>query len=159
MKAIIVYYSLEGNTKLIAEKLADLIGADLLELVPKKAYPTGNVSKFFFGGKSAVMSESPELEPYNTDISEYDTVIFGTPVWASRCAPPIRSFLENNSISGKRAAAFACASGKSAGRAFNQIEELSQCKLAATELFIDPKRGRDSSIEEKLAELKKKLVM
>lgn len=158
MKALIVYYSLEGNTKLIAEKLADLVGADLLELVPKKAYPTGKMSKFLFGGKSAVMSESPELEPYSTDISVYDTVILGTPVWASRCAPPLRSFLENNSLSEKRTAAFACAAGKSAGKTFDILEELSGSKLIASELFTDPKDGRDSDTDEKLAAFKVKLL-
>ena len=41
MKTIIVYYSLEGNTEYAAKELANLLGADLLRLHPKKAYPDG----------------------------------------------------------------------------------------------------------------------
>ena len=45
MKILIVYYSLEGNTKYVAEKIAEQTGADLLCLEPEKAYPTGKVTK------------------------------------------------------------------------------------------------------------------
>ena len=83
MKSIVVYYSLEGNTKYAAEKIAGMIGADLLELKPVKSYPTGKVGKFLWGGKSAVMAETPELEP-----DEFDTwTRFGFP-WT---AAPWRS--------------------------------------------------------------------
>ena len=57
MKTIIVYYSLEGNTDYAAGKIANAIGADTLRINPKKAYPTGGFSKFFWGGKSALMGE------------------------------------------------------------------------------------------------------
>ena len=38
MKTIVVYYSLEGNTKLAAEAVAKELGADILPLIPVKAY-------------------------------------------------------------------------------------------------------------------------
>ena len=38
MKTLVVYYSLEGNTEYVAEKIREALGADLLKLVPKKAY-------------------------------------------------------------------------------------------------------------------------
>ena len=64
MKTIIVYYSLEENTHYATQKIAENIGADLLRLHPKKAYPRGGFKKFFWGGKSAVMAQKPALEPY-----------------------------------------------------------------------------------------------
>ncbi len=150
MKALVVYYSLEGNTKAIAAQVAAAVGADTLELVPSKAYPTGKATKFLWGGKSAVMGESPVLEPYSVKVGDYDTVILGTPVWASRCAPPLRSFLTQQSLVGKRVFAFACAAGKSAGKTFDQLEELCGVKLSASELFTDPASGRDPMKDEKL---------
>ena len=57
MKTLIVYYSLEGNTQYAAERIAGRIGADVLRLVPKKAYHDKGFAKFFWGGKSAVMGE------------------------------------------------------------------------------------------------------
>ncbi len=153
MKALIVYYSLEGSTKLIAQELKSKLGADVLELVPSKAYPTGKVSKFLFGGKSAVMSETPVLEPYSVDMNAYGTVILGTPVWASRCAPPLRTFLEEQSLLGKKVAAYACAAGKSAGKTFEQFEQLCGGKLVHTELFTAPAEGRDPEKDSKLEKL------
>ena len=153
MKALIVYYSLEGNTKMIAEELAKKLGADTLQLVPTKAYPTGKVSKFLWGGKSAVMSDKPVLEPYTFDAAKYDAVILGTPIWASRCAPPLRTFLTDNSLLGKKVCAFACAGGTSPGKAFAQIEELAGVKLAAKELFVSPKTGGEADKDGKLGRL------
>ena len=83
MNTLIVYYSLEGNTEYAAKKIAAETGADLLRLEPVKAYPSGKVSKFVWGGKSAVMAETPELQPYQFRPEAYDRIIFGFPVWAS----------------------------------------------------------------------------
>ena len=96
MKTIIVYYSLEGNTEYVANVIAGKLSADVLKLVPKKAYSDKGFSKFFWGGKSAVMAETPELEPYTLDLSEYDQVVIGFPVWAGTFTPPIRTFVKEN---------------------------------------------------------------
>ena len=96
MQRIIIYFSLEGNTEYIADELAKTLSADKLRLVPKKAYKTGGFSKFFWGGKSAVMAEKPELEPYDVDLAAYDEIIFGFPVWAGTFTPPLRTFILEN---------------------------------------------------------------
>ncbi len=101
MKAIIVYYSLEGNVKSVVRMISNLTGADLLELVPKVPYPTGKVSKYI-SGKAALSHDEPELMPYDLDLDEYDTVIVATPVWAGNPAPPLNTFLATNDISEKR---------------------------------------------------------
>ena len=82
MKALIVYYSMSGNTEYAAGRIAGRLGADLLRLEPEKAYPDSGFRKFFRGGKSAVMAEKPRLRPYQFDAGAYDTIIFGFPVWA-----------------------------------------------------------------------------
>ena len=72
MKSFIVYYSHGENTDFVAKKIADKIGADTLRLVPAKKYPETGFAKFFWGGKSAVMAETPELEPYSVDLDSYE---------------------------------------------------------------------------------------
>lgn len=89
MKTAIVYYSMSGNTRYAAERIAQTIGADLIPLVPTKAYPDSGFKKFFWGGKSALMGDKPALEPYAFDPNAYDLVILGTPVWAGTIAPPL----------------------------------------------------------------------
>ena len=64
MKALIVYYSMNGNTEYAARKIAERTGAETLRLEPVKAYPDRGVRKFLRGGKSAMMEEKPELRPY-----------------------------------------------------------------------------------------------
>ena len=96
MKDLVVYFSLEGNTEYAANKIKEKTGADLLRLVPKKAYHDKGFAKFFWGGKSAVMAEKPEIEEIGIDLAPYDRIIFGFPVWASNYTPPLRTFIEDN---------------------------------------------------------------
>ena len=102
-KDLVVYYSLEGNTGYVAEKIREKTGADLLKLVPKKAYHDKGLAKFLWGGKSAMMAEKPELEEISVDLSGYDRIVFGFPVWASNITPPLRTFIDEKSseIKGK----------------------------------------------------------
>ena len=157
MKVLIVFYSFEGNTKHVAQKLSEILHADMLELVPKTPYPKGKVSKYLYGGKSAVLSETPKLEKYNVDIDQYDVVVLGTPVWAGRCAPPMRSFLTQESLLGMKVAVFACSMGRSAGKTFDIISELTGNRLIASEHFISPKNDDIGSSEEKINEFAKKI--
>ena len=153
MKTILVYYSLEGNTAYAAEKVAASIGADLLRLVPKKAYPDKGFRKFFWGGKSAVMAETPALEPYEFDAAAWERVIFGFPVWAGNVAPPIRTFIKDNPLAGKQIAAFACQSGAGAEKAFANLRAcLGVDKLAAELILIDPKSKPSEENERRLRE-------
>ncbi|MCR4789434.1 MAG: NAD(P)H-dependent oxidoreductase [Lachnospiraceae bacterium] len=142
MKDLIVYYSLEGNTEYVAEKIAAKTGADTLRLVPKKAYHDKGFAKFFWGGKSAVMAEKPELEKYDIDLSQYERIIFGTPIWASNITPPLRTFIDENkeALKGKSFAAFACQSGAGAEKAFAKLSKLLGIEgLLPSAIFIDPK--------------------
>ena len=80
MKTLVVFYSLTENTAKEAERVAEALGATTLRLYAQKAYPDKGFKKFLWGGKSAVMGEKPALVPYTIDLSEYDLVLFGTPV-------------------------------------------------------------------------------
>ena len=99
MKTLIVYYTLEGNTHYAAKKIASLLDADVLRVKPVKTYPRKGFRKFLWGGKSAVMAETPELEPYTFDASAYDRIVFGFPVWAGNVTPPLRTFIKENDLS------------------------------------------------------------
>ena len=67
MKTAIVYYSMSGNVEQTANAVADAIGADLIRLQPEKAYPDKGAKKFLWGGKSALMGETPTLQSYTFD--------------------------------------------------------------------------------------------
>ena len=116
MRTLIVFYSLEGNTAFAAEKIAGILGAELLRLEPEKEYPHSGMKKFLWGGKSAVMGEEPSLKPYVFKGEDWDRVIIGFPVWAGTVAPPIRTFVKahGGELAGRSVAVFACQSGAGA---------------------------------------------
>ena len=154
MKTLIVYYSLTGNTEDTARRIAQQTGADLLRLVPANPYKDKGFAKFFFGGKSAVMAESPVLAPYEVNLAAYDRVVFGFPVWAGTFAPPIRTFIRDNAqaLMGKELCAFACQSGAGAHKAFAKLSALLGIpSLARTAVFTDPRDKPSPETQETLA--------
>jgi flavodoxin len=159
MKTLIVYYSHEGNTDFVAKKIAEKTGADTLRLIPVKKYPEKGFAKFFWGGKSAVMAETPELEPYSVDLDSYEQIVFGFPVWASNITPPLRTFIkENSDIKEKKIAAFACQSGKGAENAFEKLKDsIGIVTLTSTLILIDPKDKPSDDNDRKIEEFCKEI--
>jgi len=111
MKKLVVFYSLDGNTRLIAETIAKEAGADLLELKPVKEITRNNFMKIFAGGKQAMMKAEPELMPFAIKPENYDLLFIGTPVWAWTYAPALRTFFKNHKPVNKKVALFCCHGG------------------------------------------------
>ncbi|MBP5209523.1 MAG: flavodoxin [Clostridia bacterium] len=156
MKTLIVCYSLTGNTDYAATRLAQLTGGDLLRLTPKKAYPDKGWRKFLWGGKSAVMAETPALEPYDVDLARYDAVVLASPVWASRIAPPLRTFVVDHreELKDKPVAALLCMAGPSCPKASRRLRDLLGAPALAGEWELtDPKDKPDEHSEEKLRDM------
>ena len=91
------------------------------------------------------------MEPYKFDKDAYDCVIFGFPVWAGNMAPPIRTFVKENNLKGKRIAAFACQSGSGAEKAFSKLRSTLEIDALEAELIlIDPKTKPNKDNEGKI---------
>lgn len=146
MKTAVVYYSLEGNTRHVAEKIAARLGADLIQIIPSKEYPTGKVSKYFWGGKSATFGEAPKLEPYRFDQNDYDLIILGTPIWAGTFTPPLRTFIRQNRLRGKKVALFACCSGGSTEKCFEQLKKETEGTVISTLRLVEPLKGIQTEV-------------
>jgi len=143
--ALVVYFSFEGNTKLIAEKIGETLNADVIELKTSKKYPTEGIGKFFWGGKSVVFGDKPTLTNESIDLSHYDTIIIGTPVWAGSFAPPIRSFVNDYKIVNKKIAIFASHGGGGAAKCFAKLKEaLAENKFVGEIAFVEPKKNPES---------------
>ena len=153
MKTAIVYYSQSGNCDFVANEIAKQIDADLIRIEPSKAYPDKGFKKFLWGGKSAVMGETPALVPYEFDAGKYDVVLLGYPVWASTFAPPIRSFVEQNkaALGGKKVIAFASSSGGNAEKSFVKLAALLKSDALFPTLSIVDPLGKPS--DDKLAQI------
>ncbi len=153
MKTAVVYYSMSGNTQFAAERIAGILGADLVRLVPEKVYPDRGFRKFFWGGKSAVMGEEPPLEPCDFRPEDYACVVLGTPVWAGTFAPPLRTFAHQYraALSGKTLGFFACMSGSGAERAEAKLAKfLGVDAFRASLALVDPKDRPDPETDGKI---------
>ena len=161
MKIAIVYYTMSGNTEYIAKKISEKVDADLIKITPKKEYPDSGFIKFFWGGKSAVMKETPAVEPYEFDSSKYDLIIFGTPVWASCFTPPIRTFIKENkeSLKDKKFAVVVSFSGGGADKTIEKLKDFLEIDEFVGELvLIDPKEKETPENENKIDDFCKKIL-
>lgn len=123
MKIIVVFFSFEGNTRMIAHTIAERLDADVCELKTAKEYPAGGIGKYFWGGKSVLFGEKPELTNETIDFDSYDVLILGTPIWAGSYAPPIHTFIHQYKIENKQLAFFACHAGGGAKKCFEKLKE------------------------------------
>ncbi|MDO4796845.1 MAG: flavodoxin domain-containing protein [Coriobacteriales bacterium] len=145
MRTAVVYYSLSGNTHLVARQIEDELPADLVRITPTKEYPNRGARKFLWGGAGVIMGSTPQLEPYEFDAAAYDRIIVGTPLWAGSFAPPIRTFAneQREALANKRIAAFVCSSSGNADKCFGKIAELfGTDQLEAQLSLVDPKQTR-----------------
>ena len=124
MKSIIIYYSYGGNTKKIAELIHEKKGYDMVEIKPVNPY-TNDYQKLVDEEENKMHQEEiVEIEPIHVDLSNYDTIILGTPVWWYTMTPPIRTFLKKYDLSGKVIVPFAT-NGGWLGTTFDDIKKYS----------------------------------
>lgn len=121
MKNLIVYYSYEGNTEELVKGMKDVVEADVLRIVPKKEKISKGLFRFVWGGMQVYMTKTPELEEYRIDLSEYDNIIIGSPCWFGTYAPPIKTFLTENTIKDKNIYLFVC-NGGNMGKTWSDYE-------------------------------------
>ena len=157
-KVLVVYYSLTGNTKLIAEAIAESINSDVLELKPVKELNAEGGSKYFWGGFQATMKKKPKLMEFDINPLGYDLIILGTPVWAWTYSPPIRSFLSKYDLTGKNVALLTCSAGDGV-KAMNRFKEsLKDSSIVGEIRFQEPKQHGSETAKEKAAEWAREIL-
>ena len=155
---LVVYYSLTGNTKMIAEAITESIDSDILELKPVKELKAEGGSKYFWGGYQATMKKKPSLKAFDTNPLEYDLIILGTPVWAWNLTPPINSFLSKFDLTGKNMALWTCSQGDGI-RAMNKLKKtLKNANIIGEIRFQEPKQHEPDEAKEKAIKWAKQII-
>lgn len=106
MKRAIVYYSLSGNTEKTAKIIAERTGADLIRIDTVKAMPSGFKGQIMYGGMLATFGMKPEIKKVPDNITDYEDIILGTPVWASTFAPALKTLFSQKDIGSKVSSVF-----------------------------------------------------
>jgi len=94
MKSVIIYYSYSGNTRKVAEILAGYL-AEKYETQTLELKPLDESKNFFIQGGRAYKHIKAQLDNVNFDLSAYDLVCLGTPVWAFTSTPAINAYAHN----------------------------------------------------------------
>lgn len=132
MKSLIVYYSYSGNTKKVAEALAEALRnkgeAEELEL-----FALDEAKSFLGQCQRAFRHQKAQISEVKFDLSKYDLICFGTPVWAFGPAPALNTYLDKCSgISGKDIILFSTyGSGAGRERCLNYMQKILSDKGAA----------------------------
>ena len=114
-KVAVVYFSATGTTKEVAELIKDETNADIFEIIPKQKYTSEDLN---YGDKNTRATKEqndenarPEIEN-SIDLSNYDVVFLGYPIWWGNAPKIILSFIDNTNLDGKTVIPF-CTSGSS----------------------------------------------
>ena len=100
-----VYFSATGNTQAVAQTIADSLNADLYEIVPEDPYTEEDLDWNVADSRVNVEHEDPDFRPAIAggvpDLSGYDTVFIGYPLWWRQAPNIVWNFVESSDLAGK----------------------------------------------------------
>ena len=121
MKNLIVYYSYTGKTELVAKTLAEILKAELLKIEdvtkPTKEQASGP------GKEASQQGKAWPIKPFKTDLSAYDRIFVGCPVWFSMPTPQFNAFVDQVSFTGKQVVVFVTFGGGGETNAIKAMTE------------------------------------
>ena len=160
MRVAVIYYSLEGNVRTAAERLAARLGAEIFEVRTTKAYPTKGLLKFISGGKDSTFGANPAIEPLGLDPASYDLVVVALPMWAGKVAAPINSLLKGVDLTGSKVAlVVSSASGNDASCVADFGAKLGRKASSLPVLsLVNPSKMDAGELDQKLASFAERLM-
>lgn len=155
-KSVVLYFSATGTTKQVAEYIKEETNSNIIEIIPKEKYTENDLNYNTECRANREQNDSnsrPEIEN-DIDVSNYDVIYLGYPIWWGDVPKIILTLLEKKDFSGKTVIPF-CTSGGSSitksvdtlksykninwndGRAFNRSTSKSDIQSWIDELLID----------------------
>lgn len=118
-KTLVAYFSATGNTKKVAETIAEITGGTLFEIEPAQPYTEEDLDGWNESARgtreSKDRSTRPEVKNKVQDMAQYDTIYLGFPIWWYTCPTIINTFLEQYDLTGKTIIPFATSGGSDFG--------------------------------------------
>lgn len=133
MKKLVAYFSTSGVTAKAAKVLSEAANADLYEIKPEIPYTRADLNWTDSSSRSSVemkdKSFRPAIADNSVDLSAYDVIFIGFPIWWYVAPTIINTFLESYDFSGKTIVPFATSGGSGFG---NTIQELKSSVSSST---------------------------
>jgi flavodoxin len=120
MKSLVVYYSLTGKTKLMAQAITEALNARLVEITEKKPRKLGPFI-YLIGGFGAITNRTSKINPVDIGSNQYESIFIGSPIWASRPVPAVNSFICQTNFEGRDVIPFFTMGGNTSEKALANI--------------------------------------
>ena len=98
---LIAYFSKTGNTEAIAQEIQSLTNGTLVEIETVEPYPDSYSETVDIAESEKEANARPEIQDLNIDMSKYDTVFIGYPIWWYTYPQVILTFFDNYDLTGK----------------------------------------------------------
>lgn len=121
MATLIIYYSHGGTTELVAKTLAKNLRANMVRIHDLKN--RDGFKNKIFASINAFRESKTDIVPARVDISEFDTIIFGTPTWAGNPTPAILTIIDRCNLTGKDVMLFATMDSNRGDTNIERLEE------------------------------------
>lgn len=125
-RALVAYFSASGVTKKAAEKLAAAAGGDLFEIEPEVPYTSADLNWMDKKSRSSIemrdKASRPAIVKKPLDLSKYDSIFVGFPIWWYVAPAIINTFLESCDFSGKKIILFATSGGSGFGNTVRELQ-------------------------------------
>ena len=125
-KALVVYFSATGTTRGVAEKIAALTDAELVEIVPAQPYTTEDLNYNDRTTRATVEQNTPDVRPEianEISLDGYTTVYLGYPIWWGQAPRILSTFVESHDFTGITVIPFCTSGGSGAGRTGETLGE------------------------------------
>lgn len=140
-KNLVLYFSASGITRTVAKNLAEITGYDICEIKPKVPYKPEDLNWMDKTSRSSVemsdKSSRPEVEDSRVNISDYDKIFLGFPIWWYVAPTCVNSFLEKYDFSDKKIILFATSGGSRFGETIKYLKTSvsPSCEIIEGEVF------------------------
>ena len=126
---LVVYFSATGTTKPLAEYAAEILNADIYEIVPSDPYTEEDLA-YYTNGRADKEQNDPSARPAISgsvsDMDKYNTVILGYPIWHGQAPRIINTFLESYDFSGKTILPFCTSHSSGIGSSDTNLHTLAE---------------------------------
>ena len=122
-KALIIYFTRTGNTELFANYIKEKMNIELFKIVPAYPYPEDNDEMSKVCQEEQSSNARPEIKDPLTDVSEYDTILLGTPIWYGHIPNIVMTQLEKLNLNGKTIYPFNTHAGSGVGSTVTDIKQ------------------------------------
>lgn len=126
-KILVAYFSASGVTEKVAKKLAEAAGADLFEIKPQQPYTNADLNWMDQQSRSTLEMKDKNCRPAmaeKPDVSGYDVILVGFPVWWYREPSIIDTFMESADFTGKTVVPFCTSGGSGLGDSVENMQSL-----------------------------------